>query len=83
MTRNQLAIVQSLFVIGILLLLLGVATCVQKYVGVGSVFGVLGVIAVLAASAMWLRLHKADNADSSGAAGDGEAVESARMPTES
>lgn len=57
MTRNQLAIVQSLFVIGILLLLLGVATCVQKYVGVGSVFGVLGVIAVLAASAMWLRLR--------------------------
>ncbi|WP_157556091.1 hypothetical protein [Nocardia acidivorans] len=75
MTRNQLAIVQSLFVIGILLLLLGVATCVQKYVGAGSVFAVLGVIAVLAASAMWLRMRTAA-APAPEAAPEAEAIES-------
>lgn len=67
MTRNQLAVVQSLFVVGILLLLLGVATFFLAYIGVGSVLASLGVVAMLGAAGVWLRLSRAAATESADA----------------
>lgn len=62
-TRNQLAVVQSLSVVGILLFVLGVATCFLAYVGAGVVLTGLGIAAMIGALVAWTTLKPSKTAD--------------------
>ncbi|MFE3260717.1 hypothetical protein ACFXPS_38015 [Nocardia sp. NPDC059091] len=56
MTRNQLSAVQSLAVVGFLLLILGVATFSLAYTAAAEVFGGLGIISMIGAAITWSTL---------------------------
>ncbi|MFI1920341.1 hypothetical protein [Nocardia sp. NPDC020380] len=56
MTRNRFAVVQSLVVVGILLLVLGVAGFSLHYQGVAVALWSVGVVSLLGAGIAWTAL---------------------------